>query len=180
VAKERGGYEARDGVSRKMRLAMLSRLPRGKPVGSSVFHRPPLICWVWLAVWGVGAGQCHPVPAGCLEHPNISGWIDGVVLKVMGMRWEAVHGSTSLHGEAHSQVRCVLGRPAGSVPSGVYPRTQSFGLCTRTGRIVHPLIVADTSSVRGGRLETPAVSPWAGGARLLLYTARIGSEETLP
>jgi hypothetical protein len=50
----------------------------------------------------------------------------------------------------------------------------------KTGKIVSPLIFANNSSLRGVRLKTPAVSPWAGGARLLLYKARIGSDETLP
>jgi hypothetical protein len=77
----------------------------------------------------VAGHQGHLVPTGSLEHLGISGWIDGAVLEFMVMGREAVHGSTSLHGgKLHSPARCVLGRPAGSVPSGVYPHTQSFGL----------------------------------------------------
>ena len=90
---ESKGYEARDGVSRKMRLATLSWLPCRKPVGSGVFHGPPLVCWVWLAVCGVGTSRQHLVPTGYLEHPGISCWIDGAVLEVMVMCREAVHGA---------------------------------------------------------------------------------------
>ena len=68
------------------------------------------------------------MPIGRLEHPGISGWIDGAVLEFMVMCREVIHGSTSLHGKETSPDLVVLGRPAGSVPSGFYPQTQSFGL----------------------------------------------------
>jgi hypothetical protein len=49
------------------------------------------------------------------------------------------------------------------------PRPHAYA--AETGRVVPPLLFADTSSLRGGLLILLAVAPWADDTRLFPYEA---------